>query len=203
MADFSALLEKSGLEFVSMVNWREWNLEKLFKSIEELPMSVALGLADMSLEQQLHIFELLHPVHRLLDLYCGHPGQSNTRPALEEWTVDQWKAATIHLHPQLKTQHFKSFLEKSVRNSAVVALDKHFPIDGQVFKLESRLASCLFPLTAKPMTIADLCDRWFKVHPVDPITLEPISQAQAFETMRRQVIRLESAGYLLVELTSY
>ena len=28
MKDFSALLRQADLEFISMVNWREWNLEK-------------------------------------------------------------------------------------------------------------------------------------------------------------------------------
>lgn len=200
MKEFSALLRQAELEFISMVNWREWNLEKLFKNIEELPISLALGLAEMSLEEQLHMYELLHPVHRLLDLYCGHPGQGQQRPPLEAWTAEQWQTATIHLHPQLRTRQFQAFLETGTRNSALIALDQHLPIDGQSCKLDSRIASCLYPLIAQPSAIAELCDRWLTIHPVDPITLEPMAPEQAFETMRQHVIRLEAAGYLMVEL---
>ena len=203
MKAFSELLQQAELAFISMVNWREWNLEKLFKHIEDLPISVALGLAEMSLEEQLYIYELLHPVHRLLDLYCGHSGQSVTsRPALEDWTVPQWQTAAIHLHPQLQTQEFKSILATETRRSAVFALDQHLPIDGQPFKLDSRVASCLYPLIEKPLRLAELCDRWLTIHPVDPITLESMTTNQAFETMRSQMIRLEAAGYVMVELAT-
>jgi len=199
--DFSALLRQADLEFISMVNWREWNLEKLFKSIEDLPISVALGLAEMSLEEQLHIYELLHPVHRLLDLYCGHPGRGQQRPMLEDWTAEQWQTAAIHLHPQLRTRQFQMLLEEGTRNSALIALDKHFPINGQPFKLESSLASCLYPLIEQPLQIQDLSDRWRQIHPVDPVTLEPIEPQQIFQTLRSALIRLEDAGYVLIELT--
>jgi ubiquinone/menaquinone biosynthesis C-methylase UbiE len=198
--EFSALLRQAELEFISMVNWREWNLESLFKRIEDLPISVALGLADMTLEEQLHIYELLHPVHRLLDLYCGHPNQGQERPALEDWGAEQWQAAVVHLHPQLRTQEFKAILEAGVSRLGMVALDKHFPINGQPFKLDSSLASCLHPLIEKPSGVIELCDRWMKIRPVNPITLEPTSPGQVFATVRSALIKLEAAGYVMVEL---
>jgi ubiquinone/menaquinone biosynthesis C-methylase UbiE len=202
MLEFAELLRHADLELISMVNWREWNLEKLFKSIEDLPIAIAFGLADMSLEQQLHTFELLNPVHRLLDLYCGHPGRSLERSPLADWTVQHWQTATVHLHPQLCTPAFENFLIRGIEAPEIIALEKFFPVHQQTVHLDAALASCLLALIQLPLTMPALCDRWLKIHPVDPITLDPMAPEQAFATMRQHVIRLEAAGYLMVELAA-
>ena len=201
MREFSALLRQANLEFISMVNWRAWDLEKLFKSIEDLPISVALGLAEMSIEEQIYIYELLHPIHRLLDVYCGHPGHGKQRPLLEEWTPEQWSKAVVHLHPQLRTERFKKILTTGTRKLGTIALHKHFAIDKQSFNLDDSLAGCLYPLIEQPLTMTAMCDRWRQIHPVDPVTLEPIEPQQIFQTLRSALIRLEDAGYVLIELT--
>lgn len=199
MAEFSAMLQQADLEFISMVNWRQWDLEKLFVSIEELPIAVALSLADMSPEERIHIFELLHPIHRLLDLYCGHPGQASPRSPLADWTDTQWQHALIHFHPQLQTPQFKAILAMGATKLGMLALHKHLSLDSQPFLLDWNLANCFHPLLEQPLPIANLCDRWRQINPVDPITLEPATPEQAFEIMRNTVIQLEAAGYLMVE----
>lgn len=200
MQDFSALLRGAGLSFISMVNWREWDLEKLFKSIEDLPIAVALGLAEMSLEEQLYVCELLHPVHRLLDLYCGHPGQEKVRSPLAEWSMEQWNSAKIHLHPQLRTPHFGQLLAKAAQGAGMLALHKHLPIANQKFELDSNLVGTLYGLMDGAKSLPELGDRWRQIHPVDPITLKPISSEQVMPMMRNVLTQLESAGYLLIEL---
>jgi len=199
MLEFSELLRQANLEFINMVNWREWNLQSLFKNVEDLPIEIALGLADMSFEEQLHMFELLHPVHRLLDLYCGHPGQGTDLLFLEEWTATQWQTATVHWHPQLRTLTFRNILIAGARKLQKVALDKYFPINNQSVTLDGSLASCLYPLLDQPLSMRELCDRWLQIRPVDPITLKPIKPEEAFLTVRNVLMRLESAGYILIE----
>lgn len=200
LPQFSALLQQANLEFISMVNWRQWNLQGLFKNIEDLPIEIALGLADMTMEQQLHMFELLHPIHRLLDLYCGHPEQGLNRPLVEDWTDSQWQAATVHLHPQLQTPIFKKFLKESIPKLKMISLDQFFSIDNQSIKLDSTTASCLFPLIESPLSVNQLSDRWLKIHPVDPVSLQPISPDIAVATVCSVLTHLESAGYVLLEL---
>ncbi|MEM6713854.1 MAG: class I SAM-dependent methyltransferase [Cyanobacteria bacterium P01_D01_bin.6] len=200
MEDFSSLLHQADLELVNMVNWWEWDLQKLFKSVEDLPIAIALGLADMSFAEQLHMFELLHPTHRLLDLYCGHPGMGSNRPPLEEWTIAQWQRAKVYLHPQLCTHQFADILQTGTRRLGTISLYEHFPIGNYRINLDNSLAGCLYPLIDSPLMMSELCDRWQQIHPVDPITLEPIDSAQVFQTLQDTLLELETAGYALIEL---
>lgn len=200
MHQFSDMLRQADLAFINMVNWPQWDLQKLFTSIDDLPIAVALSLADMNPEEQIHIFELLHPVHRLLDLYCGHPGQAQIRPSLENWSDIDWHKALIYLHPQLRNQQFKAALETGASKLGIIALEKYLPIDRQPCHIDWNMANCLYPLIDKPLKLGALCDRWLKIHPVDLITLEPTSPEQAFATLRSVVTRLEAAGYVMVEL---
>lgn len=200
MLEFADLLRQANLELINMVNWREWNLEKLFKNVEDLPISIALGLADMSFAEQLHMHDLLHPVHRLLDLYCGNPVQGTERPPIEDWTVDYWQRAKVHLHPQLRTPEFQKILAAGTRKLGTIPLHEHFPIANQQLNLDDSIAGCLYPLLEQPLSIRELGDRWRQIHPVDPATLEAITPQQAFLTMQGVLTQLETAGYLLIEL---
>lgn len=51
---FSAL-RAAELEFVSMVNWRQWNLMALFKEPGNLPAFLAISLPDTTVEERLHL----------------------------------------------------------------------------------------------------------------------------------------------------
>ncbi|MDY7021067.1 MAG: methyltransferase domain-containing protein, partial [Cyanobacteriota bacterium] len=62
-----AALREANLEFMSMVNWRYWDVPGLFKEPDNLPAFLAMSFSELSPEEQLHLFELLNPVHRLLD----------------------------------------------------------------------------------------------------------------------------------------
>ncbi|MDB9525483.1 methyltransferase domain-containing protein [Oscillatoria sp. CS-180] len=202
MQAFSTMLQQAGLEFVSMVDWRTWNLEMLFKDLTDLPLAIALTMAEMSLEKQLHLFDLLHPVHRLLDLYCGHPGQAQARLPLIEWSDQQWKTARVHLHPQLKTSAFKKLLRSHANRPGMIPLDQYFQIDGRPFKLDSAYAGCLYALLETPKTVNELAQRWLQVNPLDPITLQPAPPSQGFATVRNFLANLEQVGYVLIELNS-
>ena len=81
-----AALRAANLEFISMVNWQQWQLMDLFKEPDDLPMFLGLALPELSLEEQLHLYELFNPIHRLLDFVCGHPEQAEPFLAVAEWT---------------------------------------------------------------------------------------------------------------------
>ena len=200
MNDFSTMLKQADLEFISMVNWRRWNLEDLFKSIEDLPIAVALGIADMGTEEQLHLFELLHPIHRLLDLYCGHPGQGRKRPAVANWDDAQWQTALVHLHPQLQTDGVREILEAGAQQLGMIPFDKYLQVDGKPFSVDTSIATCLYPLLDAPQPMPAMVQRWLQVRPLDPITLEPADADKAFATIRDFLVEMEQAGYVMVEL---
>ncbi|HEY9833286.1 MAG TPA: class I SAM-dependent methyltransferase, partial [Stenomitos sp.] len=71
-----SMLEAAELEFISMINWRQWELRDLFNEPDNLPVFLGLSLPEMSLKERLHLYELLNPVHRLMDFWCGHPNQA-------------------------------------------------------------------------------------------------------------------------------
>ncbi len=73
VADLFRALAQAGLEFLSMTNWQEWDLISLFKNPEEVPLPLAFGLSEASIEERLNIYELINPAYRLLDFWCGHP----------------------------------------------------------------------------------------------------------------------------------
>ena len=199
LADFSAMLRRAELEFISMVNWRQWNLEDLFKNIEDLPIAVALNIASMTLEEQLYLFELLNPIHRLLDLYCGHPGQGRDRPPVEDWPDELWPDTKVYLHPQLNTAAFRAGLEASAENLGLLPLDQYLKIDGQPIGLDSSFSSCLHALLSGPQTVKALAQKWQQVRPLDLITLQPIPVEKAFQTVRNFLVGLEKAGYIMLE----
>ncbi|HLO51056.1 MAG TPA: class I SAM-dependent methyltransferase, partial [Kamptonema sp.] len=97
-----AALKAADLEFISMVNWRHWDLLNLFENTEDLPAFIALSLPEASLEERLHLFTLLHPIHRLLDFWCGYPNQDEFLVP-SEWALADWQQVRVHLHPQLRT----------------------------------------------------------------------------------------------------
>ncbi|MBD3880314.1 class I SAM-dependent methyltransferase [Phormidium tenue FACHB-886] len=196
--DLFALLEGANLEFVSMVNWRHWDLTDLFKDAENLPALWEMGLATASVQDRLYLYQLLHPVHRLLDFWCAHPGESGA--AVEEWSEADWQTATVHLHPQLKVDRLKQDLIDCFRSGQPFEISKLVPLPAltPVF-LNASTAACLLPLWESAQPIAAIVARYQQIHPVDPATLEPIDEAQAFEQVKDLLNRLDAFLYVLLE----
>jgi 2-polyprenyl-3-methyl-5-hydroxy-6-metoxy-1,4-benzoquinol methylase len=199
--EFFAALQAANLEFISMVNWWQWDLVDLFKSIDELPIEIAMNLSDKSPAEQLHLFELLHPTNRLLDLWCGLPGESLPITPTEDWTTADWQATQVHLHPQLRTPAFKQDLLTCISELKMFDICRHLKIniDGPLL-IDSSAASCLLQLFTSPQPIAALVQHWQTLRPLDPLTLEPTQAAPTFELIRQMLMPLETYGYILFEL---
>jgi SAM-dependent methyltransferase len=196
--DLFNLLEQADLEFLSMVNWRHWDLTTLFEDPDHLPLFWTLGLSGADTQDKLRIFELLHPVHRLMDFWCSHPGEAGL--PVDEWDDADWRTATVHLHPQLKTDVAKAKLIDCIRAAQAfdigqfIALPRLAPV-----LLEASVAACLLPLWDEPQPIQALAERYLKLRPVNFATLEPITAEQAFEAVRDLLNRLDAFLYVLIE----
>jgi SAM-dependent methyltransferase len=197
--DLFAALRAADLEFISMVNWRQWKLMDLFKEPDNLPVFLAMSLPDISVEQQLHLFELLHPIHRLLDFWCGHPNQAQSFVPIAEWTDSDWQVATVHLHPQLRTQAVKEEVVRCITQFNPFEISKYLPVTGVQSLVDSAVAACLFPLLESPQPIQALVKRWQKLRPLHPVTLEPTAESEAFEIVRQALTGLEENEYVLLE----
>jgi SAM-dependent methyltransferase len=195
---FSAL-RAADLEFVSMVNWRQWDLMALFKEPENLPVFLAMSLPETTVEEQLHLFELLNPVHRLLDFWCGHPNQGQSFVPVAQWTLSDWQEARVHLQPQLRTPELKEELLRCIIQLNPFEISQQLLIpEGSVF-LDSTTAACLLPLWEEAQPMRSLVERWQKLKPVHPVTLEPTAAGEALELARLTLTWLESLGYVLLE----
>ncbi|HLO86428.1 MAG TPA: class I SAM-dependent methyltransferase [Nostocaceae cyanobacterium] len=199
IADMFTALKNADLEFISMVNWRQWNLLNLFKEPDNLPIFWGMSLEDISVEQQLQLFELINPIHRLLDFWCGHPEQGKIYIPVTEWTVQQWKTATVHLHPQLKTPQFQEDLIACLQEGKIFTLHKHLTLIDLPIELDSSMLVCLLRLLEQPQPMMFLVEQWKQFRPFNPVTLVPTDEEQAFNLVRQFLLRLESFGYLLLE----
>jgi 2-polyprenyl-3-methyl-5-hydroxy-6-metoxy-1,4-benzoquinol methylase len=200
LPEFFKALQAADLEFISMVNWQQWDLVELFSDLDELPIDLAMSLSEKSPEEQLHLFELLHPVHRLLDLWCGLPAENTSITPIENWTADDWRQAKVHLHPQLMTSAFKQDLIACVSELRTFDLCRHLKVqDRGTLSIDSLVGSCLLPLVSVPQPMTTLVQRWQKLMPLHPVTLEPVEEATTFELVKQMLLPLEEFGYILLE----
>jgi len=199
IADLFNMLDETDLEFVSMVNWRHWEVSDLFKNSDDMPAFIGMSLLGASTEDRLRLFELLHPVHRLLDFWCAHPDNGEITP-VDYWEDADWMNATVHLHPQMRTEPMRESLVKAIETATLFQVNRLLsaPSQGQVF-LENTNAACLLPLWDGPQPFKALVDRYLKIRPVHPITLEPTSTEVAFKTVKDMLNQLDAFLYVLLE----
>lgn len=191
-------LRAANLEFISMVNWRQWDLMGLFKEPENLPAFLAMSLPETTIEEQLHLFELLNPVHRLLDFWCGHPNQSQSFVPVAEWALDDWQKAQVHLLPQLKTPELKEALVRCITQLNPFEISQQLAIPESPVFVDSTTAACLLPLWDKSQSMRSLVERWQKLRPVHPVTLEATTEEEAMDLVIQALTGLESFGYVLL-----
>jgi 2-polyprenyl-3-methyl-5-hydroxy-6-metoxy-1,4-benzoquinol methylase len=194
-----SFIRAAELEFVSMVNWRQWNLRDLFKEPNNLPAFLELTLPEITTEEWLHLYELFHPIHRLLDFWCGHPEQGESFIPIADWTTSDWQQAQIHLVPQLRTPEIKADLIASIKQLKQFEIGKHLTISDNSLLVENTTAACLLPLWEEAQSMKFLVERWQKLKPVDPLTLEPTTTETAWQVLIEALTALESLGYVLIE----
>ncbi|MGA8894482.1 MAG: class I SAM-dependent methyltransferase [Planktothrix agardhii] len=195
-----AALRNSDLELISMVKWRNWEVIDLFKDAENLPAFLGMSLPELSIEDRLHFYELLHPIHRLLDFWCGHPIANESIVPVSNWTDTDWQTTQVHLHPQLKTSKAKEDLIECVKTQKPFEVSQYVKLPTIVpITLESRRAACLLPLWETEQPMISLVERWQQIQPVDPVTLELIDPQIAFEQVKELLSDLEPFLYMLLE----
>ncbi|NJO77676.1 MAG: class I SAM-dependent methyltransferase [Cyanobacteria bacterium RM1_2_2] len=191
-------LKQADLEFVSMVNWRHWEVADLFQEPDNLPLFWSMCLAEASIQERLHLYELLHPVNRLMDFWCAHPGMAVA--GVDEWDEATWRTAVVHLHPHLQFEALKETLINCIRAGKPFEISQpiQLPTLAPVF-LEASIAACLLPLWESAQPIQAIIERYRQMRPVDPVTLEPIGETQAFAAVKDLLNRLDAFLYVLIE----
>ena len=196
-------LRAADLELISMVNWRHWELTDLFKDANNLPAFLEMSLPEISVEDRLHLFELLHPIHRLIDFWCGNPNQEQPFLPVPEWDFSDWQDAKVHLHPQLSNPQSKEHLINCITSHQPFDISLYVPLPTLTpIVIESNMAACLLPLWEGAQQMPSLVARWMKLAPLHPVTLESVSEATAFEQVKELLTRLESFLYVLLEISA-
>lgn len=197
--DLFAAVQTADLEFLSMVNWRQWELLDLFADANNLPTFWAMSLPDVPIEQRLQLFELLHPIHRLLDFWCGHPTPSPAFIPVTEWTTSDWQTAQVHLHPQLKSAKIRQDLLDRIKEREPFMISQYVPFQTQrPILVRNPATACLLPLWDGPQTVNSLVDVWLTISPVNPATLEPVTREDAMNEVIGLLKMLETPMYILL-----
>lgn len=200
IADLFAALNTAGLDFINMVNWRQWELLDLFKDADDLPAFWAMSLPEVPIEQRLQLFELMHPIHRLLDFWCGHLDQAKPFVPVEDWSETDWDTVTVHLHPQLKTAKIRDDLVDCIEQREPFVIGNYIPSQSQrAIYVKVPMAACLLLLWEGPQTVQALADRWLRLNPVNAATMEPTSPDQARKEITTLLATLEVPMYVLLE----
>lgn len=200
ISDLFAALDRSSLDFISMTNWRHWNLSDLFLEPDNLPTYLAMGLANSSVETQLTIYEILHPAHRLFDFWCCHPQQESISSPVLEWTIPDWLKAKITLHPQLRTESFRESALKAVTNNDSLTISTFLSLPTlSPVTISYDVAALLLQLWDEPRPFTALVNFWQRIHPINLITLEPITPASAAQQVADALGKLEVFLYVLPE----
>jgi SAM-dependent methyltransferase len=200
-----AALDTAGLDFISMVNWQQWRLSDLFDQPETLPADLAQQLNALPVAERLQLFELLHPIHRLLDFWCVAPPAPDPSPVVANWDAPtwaaQWMTVTVQLHPQLCTADFRQACLNSWRSQKPLAPNAHFdPGLAAPVVLDSRAAVLLLPLIDNgPQPMLALIRRYLDLFPRDPATLDLTPPEMALAEVKNLLTRLEPALYVLLE----
>ncbi|MBW4509250.1 MAG: class I SAM-dependent methyltransferase [Scytonematopsis contorta HA4267-MV1] len=198
--DMFSMFRESDLEFISMVNWRHWEVMDLFKEPENLPVCLGLTLPEMNTEQKLHLFELLQPINRLLDFWCGHPNEDESGVTISEWTESDWLNGRVHLHPQLRKPKVKGVLTECVKEKRVFRFSDYISLPTNTpVEIDSTLAACILPLWDGVQPIQLIVERWRKIRPLNPVTLEPTSDQEAWNEVKKILSQLEVFLYVLLE----
>lgn len=193
------LISSANLEFISMVNWLQWNLWELFKEPDNLPISLAFVLDGMGREEELRLFELIQSEHRSLDIWCGHPQPETDLTPISEWTDSDWQQATIYLHPIL---HQTDLLEKLSQPNQLspLTLNDYTPLLVKPINLDRTIASAIFkPLLDAPQSLETLAEQLLNLRPINLGNLKPTTQQEAWQIMKQAVIEQENFGTILIE----
>jgi hypothetical protein len=195
-----SILRASNLELLSMVEWRSWELMDLFKNPDELPALWEMSLPNLSTEEQLRIFELLQPVHRLLDFWCSPAGEAKELVPVTSWDTEDWLIAQVSLYPQLQTEAVKTDLLEALNRQQFFEISRYIPmVTAAPIWLDPIAAACLLPLWEGPQPFTALMQRWMKLNPCSLTTLEPVTQDTVVDKLKQILARLEVCLYVLLE----
>lgn len=195
-------LELANLDFLSMVNWRHWDIAELFQEPNNLPLFWQLGLESATEAEKLHLFELMQPIHRLMDFWCVQKNEQTFPLSPINWERDHLLNCLVHLHPVLQIAEIKSNVLTAISQRQEFEFSKYIKLPTlTTVTVDSTLAACLLPLWDSPQPFIKLVNRWLTIQPLSPDTLEPKTEEQGILEVSELLTKLETFSYILLEKT--
>ncbi len=196
------IIRDADLEFISMTNWNQWNIKDLLKDKSNPSEYLDMFLSLASTEDKLQIYELLHPINRLLDFWCSHVSEVPVFTPPEEWLDQTWQNSKVYLHPKLKHPKIKESLEKAIALYAPFNIHIFLKINApEQISLYTTSCACLYLLWDAPLTVMELVQKWLKIKPVNWLTEKSMTEEQAFSEVKQTLIEMESLMLVLLETT--
>lgn len=198
------MLEQSNLSFVDLTNRQWWDIRTLFPN--QMPDFIQIALETGTEAQLLYLYELLNPVHRLIDFYCGHPDLPKSYTSPRGWSYDQWHQCGISAHPQLRTEELRNQLELSISQCLYFEASAYLHVSGpDALALRHRGCMVLHLLVSQPqsVTLKELREMWSQIYPLDLLTRQPRSIENYEQELLALVIGLEEMGYLLLDTRNF
>ena len=199
------LLEASNLEYIQMLDWPSWQVLELFDRSQDLQNSanildfLLMGIAEADLETQLNLYDLLNPVHRLIDFWCGHPVDLTNIPALpEDWTPEQYQKTIVSWHPLLLDESIVKQFEEDLQNLNPFKLSEVLPIVSNQVIIQPHICACLLPLFEGQKTLYSLIDRYFRLYPINPFNNKPNTHIEVLNCLLPSLLALEKFTYILL-----
>jgi 2-polyprenyl-3-methyl-5-hydroxy-6-metoxy-1,4-benzoquinol methylase len=194
------MLDASNLEFFSMANWSQWDLCNLFSNKQNIPTYFNAVFSSNSEELKHSVYELLNPIYRLLDFWCGHPGESKSYTSLDSWNDPSWFHARVFLNSLLKTDGVKTALDSAVARLTPFKISDFFSRTTiEPIPLSTQSAICLRMVWEQPITVAELVKQWLKIKPLNILTLEPMTEAEAFAEIKQTLTEMETYMFVMLE----
>lgn len=193
-------LDLTNLDFLSMVNWRHWDITEIFQNPDNLSLFWQFGLESASEADKLHLFELFQPIHRLMDFWCVQKNEQPFSSSPVTWNQNQWINCLVYLHPILQIAQIKEDVLRAISQRQAFEFSKYIQITSlQPVIVDSTLMAVLLSLWDSPQPVMELVKRWLAIQPLTLDTLEPKTEEQGFLEITELLTKLETFTYILLE----
>lgn len=194
------LLDAAGLDLIRMVNWPHWEFTDLFQQPEQISELLGDRAETLSQRDRLHLYELLHPVNRLMDFWCTPTANREATLPPDCWQSSDWQTALVTLHPQLKAEQIETALRDCIQNDKGFQFNRYINLPAlKPVLVHGAIAATLLLLWDGPQSMQTLIDRYLTLHPLHPVTLTPLTAADALQILSQTLVELTDHLYVLVE----
>jgi hypothetical protein len=109
----------------------------------------------------------------------------------------------IFLNPYLKIDGVKLALDRAIVDFLPFKISEFFwRASINPIPLSTQSAICLRLIWEQPITVDRLVKLWLSIKPLNILTLEPLTEVEAFTEIKRTLIEMEMQMFVMLEPSS-